>query len=226
MDPKRGDDHFSVKTSWTEAGANSPLKGWEWGDAIFPPPPCPRAQLDFSEQHSNSNPLEAGVTYTKPLPPAPGRSIFNRAGLTVSQCSGPLLQRTSTGPPHVSSLLIIEGSKVSGSVLVETGPSFLFFYFGISIIVFLCLFVCLFVSSVPFLFFGSGSFFFQAHFNKQIKEHLVKVPTLPTAMKEELCRGLTCGKEDPKRNSKVHIAYTKNPSWGTRPWTVSDPFVI
>ena len=73
------------------------------------PPPTSMVRL----QRETVPPVEAGVAYTTPHPPAPCRGIFIRTGLTVSQLSGPLPQKTNTGPLHVPSLLIIEWAKAS-----------------------------------------------------------------------------------------------------------------
>ena len=107
--------------------------------------PHPPAQLDFSKQHSTTSGGWSCLHQT-PLP-APCRCFVARECQTVNQDSGPLPQRTSTGLPHVPSLLIIECSKASASVQVEIGPSLLFsfFFFGIWLIVFY-LSVCFFCS--------------------------------------------------------------------------------
>ena len=47
-----------------------------------------------------------------------------------------------------------------------------------------------------------------------------------TLYHNKLCRGLTSGTEQPKRNNTVHTTYTKNTPWSDRPWPVYDPFLL
>ena len=58
------------------------------------------------------------------------------------------------------------------------------------------------------------------------KHAQLNIQTLPTVSKEELCRGLTSGIEQPKCNSRVHATYTRHTSWSARPWTVCNSFFM
>lgn len=89
--------------------------------------------------------------------------------------------------------------------------------FGIRLILFLI--VSFFHSLSFYLFFWGGggslfnSFLFLRIFSASKSKHTwIKIQILTTENKEELCQGLTSGKEHPKHNSRVHTAYTRNTS--------------
>ena len=129
-------------------------------------------------------PLEARATYNKPRSPVPCRGIFPRTGLTVSQHSGHLPQKTNTGPQHAPSAKCTDQRVLQSNSFGSDGNrtrlsvSFCFvlfvcFSFGNRLIGFLSLFFVLFCFLLLCFHFSCLNqgffrflFFNQAYFNK------------------------------------------------------------